>query len=66
MWRVFSLLNPDESFKASSKDDFENPFSVKPARPITARDLMAINRDHYEGSQFDMTNVHMGNGALLI
>jgi dipeptidase len=57
VWRVFSRLNPDNALSAYPKDDYEYPFSIKPAHPITARDLMAINRDHYEGTQFDMTKV---------
>lgn len=31
------------------------PYSVKPDKPLTYADVMALNRDHYEGSQFDLT-----------
>jgi dipeptidase len=31
------------------------PFSVKPDEKINAQDIMAINRDHYEGTEFDLT-----------
>lgn len=32
------------------------PFSVKPARKMTAEALMAILRDHYEGTPYDATD----------
>ena len=31
------------------------PFSVAAEKPLTQRDLMDIQRDHYEGTQFDLT-----------
>ena len=33
----------------------EQPFSVKPDKKVTVRDLMAIHRDVYEGTPFDQT-----------
>jgi hypothetical protein len=30
--------------------------SVKPDKPLTAQDIMNMNRDQYEGTQFDLTN----------
>ena len=32
------------------------PFSVKPAKKVTAESLMAILRDHYEGTEYDVTD----------
>ncbi|MGZ5424160.1 MAG: C69 family dipeptidase, partial [Candidatus Aminicenantales bacterium] len=32
------------------------PFSVKPGRKVTAEALMAILRDHYEGTEYDATD----------
>jgi dipeptidase len=32
------------------------PFSVKPAQKVTAEALMAILRDHYEGTEYDATD----------
>ncbi|MBN2199429.1 MAG: C69 family dipeptidase [Candidatus Aminicenantes bacterium] len=32
------------------------PFSVKPAAKVTAETLMALLRDHYEGTEYDATN----------
>jgi dipeptidase len=31
------------------------PFSAKPDRPLTVPELMAVIRDHYEGTEFDLT-----------
>lgn len=60
VWRAFSLvapslqlspwLNPEEG--GASKD---YPFSVKPDKPITLDALKRIHRDHYEGTEFDLT-----------
>ncbi|HOW86639.1 MAG TPA: C69 family dipeptidase [Candidatus Aminicenantes bacterium] len=36
--------------------DGDYPFSAKPARKVTAAGLMAIMRDHYEGTEYDATN----------
>jgi dipeptidase len=51
-WRVLSLLAP--SLKLNPWDT-EVPFSVRPDRKVTPRDLMAIHRDSYEGTEFDLT-----------
>jgi dipeptidase len=32
------------------------PFSVKPGRKVTAEALMAVLRDHYEGTEYDATD----------
>jgi dipeptidase len=34
-------------------DDY--PFSVRAESVLTPQDLMRIQRDHYEGTQFDLT-----------
>ncbi|HOG52864.1 MAG TPA: C69 family dipeptidase [Bacillota bacterium] len=51
-WRVLSLIAP------SLKLDpwlMEYPFSVKPDKKVTVQDLMKYKRDHYEGTEFDLT-----------
>ncbi|DBA03333.1 TPA: hypothetical protein N0F65_004610 [Lagenidium giganteum] len=52
VWRVFSLANPGLNL---SPDEFAYPFSVEVAKPLTPKDIMRFQRDHYEGTQFDMT-----------
>jgi dipeptidase len=51
-WRVFDLLAP--SLKLDPNDQ-DYPFSVKPEKKVSPRDIMAIFRDTYEGTPFDMT-----------
>jgi dipeptidase len=51
-WRVFDLIAPSRHFDPWAK---RYPFSVKPDRKLSVADLMAINRDHYEGTPFDLT-----------
>ncbi len=51
-WRVLSTLAP--SLKLDPWD-LELPFSVKPDRKVGPRDLMALHRDSYEGTEFDAT-----------
>jgi dipeptidase len=56
VWRIFSLANPNLNLPADTNsyaDDY--PFSVPVARPLSAADIMALNRDHYEGTPFDLT-----------
>lgn len=50
-FRVFSLLAP--SLNLSFEQD-EIPFSVKPDSLVDVRKVMALFRDTYEGTQFDM------------
>ncbi len=51
-WRVLSLLAPSLNL-----DPYEEryPFSVVPDKPVTPQDLMRINRDAYQGTEFDLT-----------
>ncbi|GMF39497.1 unnamed protein product [Phytophthora fragariaefolia] len=56
IWRLFTLANP--ALKLSPETDVlasDYPFSVKPATPLSPRDIMRFQRDHYEGTPFDMT-----------
>lgn len=41
----------------SETDDYGDgyPFSVAPDSPLTPQDLMRFQRDHYEGTPFDLT-----------
>jgi dipeptidase len=51
-WRVLSLLAPSLRLNPESEN---YPFSVKPEKKVTARDLFAIFRDAYDGTEYDMT-----------
>lgn len=51
-WRVLSLLAPSLNLDPWLE---RYPYSVKPDQKITVQDIIAINRDHYEGTEFDLT-----------
>lgn len=56
VWRVLSQVAPSLNLPAvtdSYGDDY--PFSVKAESVLTPEDLMAFNRDHYEGTPYDLT-----------
>lgn len=53
-WRAFSLLAPSQNFKSHSKAH-DYPFSVKPDKKLSVRDIMTVFRDHLEGTDLDLT-----------
>jgi dipeptidase len=57
VWRAFSIVAPSRNFSPWVKNGLtrEYPFSVKPDKPLTIEDIKAIHRDHYEGTEFDLT-----------
>jgi dipeptidase len=55
-WRALSLMAPSLNLDPYLDPVNEQyPFSVKPDKKIAVQDLMAINRDRYEGTIFDLT-----------
>ncbi len=59
IWSIFrrvaplAKLSPDySSFKKGVKP---YPLFIKPDKKLCVRDIIALHRDHYEGTQFDMT-----------
>jgi hypothetical protein len=58
VWRVMTLAAPSLADALPAKtttfaDDY--PFSVPVDAPLQVRDILVMNRDHYEGTPFDMT-----------
>ncbi|CCU84492.1 Peptidase U34 dipeptidase [Mesotoga infera] len=51
-WRVLDLLAPSLELDPWAE---RYPLSVKPDKKVSAQDLMMIKRDHYEGTEFDLT-----------
>ncbi len=51
-WRVLSLLAPSLKLNGESEN---YPFSVKPERKVTVADVLAIFRDTYQETEYDMT-----------
>eukprot|EP00457_Paulinella_chromatophora_P001701 gb/GEZN01001703.1/.p1 GENE.gb/GEZN01001703.1/~~gb/GEZN01001703.1/.p1 ORF type:complete len:781 (-),score=82.26 gb/GEZN01001703.1/:455-2797(-) len=63
MWRIFDLVAP--SLKLEPGLGMGNrvptyPFSVKPDSKVSVQDVMAINRDYYQGTTWDLSK---GPGA---
>ena len=54
VWRVFDLLAPSLELPIQNGSE-PYAFSVKPDEKVSIQDLMAINRDHYEGTPYDGT-----------
>jgi len=57
VWRIFTLLNPSLDIPAET-DSYASsyPFSVKPTiGKLSKHDLMRLQRDHYEGTPYDLT-----------
>ena len=54
-WRVFSQLAPSMSDWKYNPDPLSYPFSVKVDTPVSIRQIMDLHRDHYQGTEFDMT-----------
>jgi len=52
VWRVFDTLAPSLNL---SPWIWHYPFSIKPDKPVTAQDIMRIERDYYVGTEFDKT-----------
>jgi dipeptidase len=51
-WRVLDLLAPGLGLRANAN---VFPFSVKPESPVTVEKIMALFRDTYEGTDYDVT-----------
>ena len=56
VWRVLSLAAPSANLPLVS-DPLGDvyPFSIKVDSALSAQDLMRFQRDHYEGTEIDMT-----------
>ena len=57
VWRLQSRLAPSKELSPWVEDGFTKayPFSIKPDEKLKVRDVMSLYRDHYQGTQFDLT-----------
>lgn len=57
VWRAQSLVAPSLNLPAwvEGADTRAYPFAVTPERKLTVADILAIHRDNYEGTEFDLT-----------
>jgi dipeptidase len=58
VWRLYDRINPDlglSPWVSGGGYTTDYPFSVAPKTPLARDDIFALYRDHYEGTQFDLT-----------
>merc|ERR1712178_222562 len=62
MWRIYSLLSPDQGSKLDpdkgNLPETVNPYPGSlpaPKHSVTAQMVMDVLRDHYEGTAYDLT-----------
>lgn len=57
VWRIFDRVNPDLFLSPWVNDGYtkDYPFSIKPKNKLTLSDVFSLYRDHYEGTEFDLT-----------
>jgi len=62
VWRVLSRVSPAANFSPHVKDGYTTayPFSVRPDNRLSVQNVIALHRDHYEGTDFDQ---RLGPGA---
>ena len=56
VWRLQSRLAPSKNLSPWVKDGFTKqfPFTIKPDKKVSVRDAMALYRDYYQGTEFDL------------
>ncbi len=56
LWRFYNIVAPSLNLPADTDPFALNyPFSAKPDKVLSPEDLIQITRDHFEGTQFDLT-----------
>lgn len=57
IWRAMDRVNPDLGLSPWVRDTYtrDYPFSIKPRTKLGVLDVFALYRDHYEGTEFDLT-----------
>jgi len=58
VWRAQMLVTPSLKLSPWVDGPFTRyyPFSIKPDQKLTVKNIFAIHRDNYEGTEFDLTN----------
>ncbi|MDR0522508.1 MAG: C69 family dipeptidase [Planctomycetaceae bacterium] len=59
VWSVLRRAAPSQNFSPDYHRGIAGakryPWSIKPDKKLTTRDVIALKRDHFEGTEFDMT-----------
>ncbi|WP_302295354.1 dipeptidase [Pyramidobacter piscolens] len=53
-WRALNLVAPSQKFPVLAKWEMY-PFSVKPDKKLSVKDIMDVYSDHLEGTDYDLT-----------
>jgi dipeptidase len=57
IWRIQDRVNPDLGLSPWVEGTYTRnyPFSIRPNRKLTRQEIFDLYRDHYEGTEFDLT-----------
>ncbi|MEM1352326.1 MAG: C69 family dipeptidase [Pseudomonadota bacterium] len=57
IWRMFDRMNPDLGLSPWVEGTYTTyyPFSIKPRARLKLQEIFNLYRDHYEGTEFDLT-----------
>lgn len=57
VWRLQSRMAPSQEKSPWVEDGLTNeyPFSIKPDKKLSVRDVMSLYRDYYQGTEFDQS-----------
>jgi len=59
VWSIFQRVSPSQNFSTdywrAVKGATPYPLFIKPDKKLTVENMMALMRDHFEGTEFDMT-----------
>ncbi len=57
IWRNMDRVNPDLGLSPWVNNTYtrDYPFSIPPSKKLSPLDVFALYRDHYEGTEFDLT-----------
>ncbi|HQJ47165.1 MAG TPA: C69 family dipeptidase, partial [Ignavibacteriaceae bacterium] len=59
VWSIFRRVSPSlnlsPAYSSYEEDALPYPLYIKADRKLDVRDVIALHRDHYEGTEFDMT-----------
>jgi dipeptidase len=59
VWSIFRRAAPSQNFPSdywrAVKDAEPYPLFIKPDKKLSVQDIISLNRDHFEGTEFDMT-----------
>ncbi len=59
VWSIFNRTSPSAGFSSDYSSFIKGakpyPLYIRPDKKLDVRDVIALHRDHYEGTRFDMT-----------